>query len=225
MSAAVVRIQAMYRGWAVRRAMARAKVNLLKLYVYCFELTLSNDTTGQELQEGQKEIVKVAPRLVVELIDDWIDDLWLDSSNFKCLSRSVDLMLHKIHDEWSILRFPVQTATSSNPMSWFSQLASSEGATAFSGFIKNLEDKIDKVLEIPPSGQGPPAASSTNSQGTVQSARPLWLTGDHWLTRNDVQRNLLLLQRRLPSRPCLDSLPRSRQALRRQHLHCPKQQL
>jgi hypothetical protein len=34
-------------------------------------------------------------------------------------------------------------------MSWLSQLTSAEATTSFTGFIKNLESKIDKVLDIP----------------------------------------------------------------------------
>ena len=34
-------------------------------------------------------------------------------------------------------------------MSWLNTLANGEGAAAFSGFLKNLEEKIDKALDIP----------------------------------------------------------------------------
>ena len=60
-SAAVIKIQAMYRGWAVRRAMARAKViSTTKMNIYITYLIRCHDISGQELQKGQKEVVKGA---------------------------------------------------------------------------------------------------------------------------------------------------------------------
>ncbi len=61
MSAAVVRIQAMYRGWAVRRAMARAKVRFLILTTNAVDdvLIFLLELSGQKFQKGQEEVVKL----------------------------------------------------------------------------------------------------------------------------------------------------------------------
>jgi hypothetical protein len=55
-------------------------------------------------------------------------------------------------------------------MSWLNTLASGEGAAAFSGFLKNLEEKIDKALDIPEDTADVPDVKAATSNVSVSLA-------------------------------------------------------